>query len=61
MVSRRDVGEKGTNRARVMDASLLYESPFTDLVPRPDGRFTSTEVDELVAVLRQVREAALAA
>jgi type I restriction enzyme R subunit len=46
----------------VMDAAQLYESPFTDLAPRgPDGLFTSTQVDELVAVLHQVKAAALAA
>jgi type I restriction enzyme R subunit len=46
----------------VMGAALLYESPFTDLTPRgPDGLFTSSQVDELLAVLNQVRAAALAA
>jgi len=45
-----------------MDASLLYESPFTDLTPHgPDGLFTSTQVDELMAVLAQVKSAAIAA
>ena len=46
----------------MMDASLLYESPFTDLTPHgPDGLFTSTQVDELMAVLARVKSAALAA
>ena len=46
----------------VMGASLLYESPFTDVTPRgPDGLFTPTQLDELLAVLDRVREAALAA
>jgi type I restriction enzyme, R subunit len=46
----------------VMDAALLYESPFTDLTPQgPDGLFTSPQVDELVAVLARVRSTALAA
>ena len=46
----------------VMGASLLYESPFTDLTPRgPDGLFTSVQVDQLLAVLDQVRSAAVAA
>ena len=46
----------------VMSAALLYESPFTDLSPRgPDGLFTSDEVDALVAVLDNVRAAAVAA
>ncbi len=46
----------------VMEAALLYESPFTDFTPRgPDGLFTSTQVDELVAVLAAVKATALAA
>ena len=46
----------------VMDAALLYESPFTDLTPQgPDGLFTSPQVDELFAALERVRSTALAA
>jgi type I restriction enzyme R subunit len=46
----------------IVSAALLYESPFTDLSPHgPDGLFTSDEVDDLVAVLDDVRAAAVAA
>ncbi len=46
----------------VMDAALLYESPFTDLTLRgPDGLFSSTQVDELVAVLATIKATAVAA
>ena len=46
----------------VMDAALLYESPFTDLTPRgPDGLFSSKEVDELITVLTTVNATAVAA
>lgn len=43
-----------------MEASLLYESPFTDLTPLgPDGLFTSAQVDELIAALEQITATAL--
>jgi type I restriction enzyme, R subunit len=46
----------------VMDAALLYTSPFTDLTPQgPDAIFTSAQVNELIAVLDQVHATALAA
>ena len=46
----------------LMEAAMLYESPFTDLTPRgPDELFSSWQIDELVAVLDQVRRTATAA
>jgi len=46
----------------IMDAALLYESPFTDVIPQgPEGLFSPGEVDELVAVLDKVKAATRAA
>jgi len=46
----------------VIDAALLYQSPFTDVTPRgPDGLFSSSQVDELLAVPEGVRRTASAA
>ena len=45
----------------IMDPSALYESPFTDISPRgPEGVFPSQQVDELVTILKQIRETAAA-
>ncbi|MFM7406261.1 MAG: DEAD/DEAH box helicase family protein, partial [Cuspidothrix sp.] len=45
----------------VMDAALLYDSPFTDITPQgPDGLFTSAQVDELIACLEEVYQKAIA-
>jgi type I restriction enzyme R subunit len=45
----------------VMDASVLYESPFTDISPRgPEDVFSIAAVGQLVAVLDEIRERAAA-
>jgi type I restriction enzyme, R subunit len=46
----------------MLDAAVLYESPFTDITPQgPDGIFTPPQVAELVKILHEVQEAAIAA
>jgi type I restriction enzyme R subunit len=46
----------------VMEAARLYESPFTDLTPHgPDGLFSPSQVDALLAALSSVRANAVAA
>lgn len=45
----------------VMEAARLYESPFTDVSPRgPEGVFSSKQVDQLVTVLSDIRQRAVA-
>ena len=46
----------------VMEAAILYESPFTDRAPHgPNGLFSATQVEALVAALASVRATAVAA
>lgn len=46
----------------VMEAKLLYESPFTDLTPAgPEGLFNAAQVDELFSALAKVKASAEAA
>lgn len=46
----------------IMDAVLLYQSPFTDITPRgPEGLFSNSQVEELLATLDRVRQTATAA
>ncbi|SCE88739.1 type I restriction enzyme, R subunit [Micromonospora viridifaciens] len=43
----------------VMDAGLLYESPFTDIAPQgPDGLFAEADIKRMVAILDSVRATA---
>jgi type I restriction enzyme R subunit len=45
-----------------VEPARLYESPFTDITPhRPEGLFTSAQVDALVASLEAIRATAVAA
>jgi type I restriction enzyme R subunit len=46
----------------VVEPSRLYESPFTDLTPRrPEGLFSSAQLNELMHTLETVRTTAMAA
>jgi type I restriction enzyme, R subunit len=45
----------------VMEASVLYESPFTDISPRgPEDVFSIGQVEQLVKTLTEIRERAAA-
>jgi type I restriction enzyme R subunit len=44
-----------------MDPARFYESPFADINARgPEGVFTEPQVDELVTVLKEIRQTAAA-
>ncbi|MCR9293906.1 MAG: DEAD/DEAH box helicase family protein [bacterium] len=46
----------------IVDVSLLYESPFTDIAPQgPDAIFTSEQVDRIMQLLDDIRATATAA
>jgi type I restriction enzyme R subunit len=43
----------------IMSPERLYESPFTDVSPKgPEGLFSSSQVDELIALLTNIRKSA---
>jgi len=45
----------------VMDAAWLYESPFTDISQQgPEALFTAVRVTEMIQVLDEIRERAVA-
>ena len=46
----------------IVDVSLLYESPFTDVSPQgPDALFATDQIDKIIMLLNQIRSTALAA
>jgi len=46
----------------IVEPTRLYESPFVDLAPQgPEGIFTGAQVDQLIAILRAVKDSARAA
>jgi type I restriction enzyme R subunit len=46
----------------VVDVSLLYESPFTDVSPQgPDAIFSAEQIDRIMGLLDRIRETAVAA
>ncbi|MGB7329459.1 MAG: DEAD/DEAH box helicase family protein [Rubripirellula sp.] len=46
----------------IVDVSLLYESPFTDISPQgPDALFTAEQIEKIMALLDDIRSTAIAA
>jgi type I restriction enzyme, R subunit len=46
----------------VIEAAMLYESPFTDLTPRgPDDLFSWAQIEELLSILETARRCATSA
>ncbi len=46
----------------IVDVSLLYESPFTDIAPQgPDAIFTSDQIEKIIGLLDDIRATAIAA
>jgi len=46
----------------IVDVSLLYESPFTDVAPQgPDAIFTASQIDRIQRLLEDIRATAIAA
>jgi type I restriction enzyme R subunit len=46
----------------IIEPGLLYQSPFTDIAPRgPDEIFSSNNVTQLIDIINEVRETAIAA
>lgn len=46
----------------IVDVSLLYESPFTDVSPQgPDALFSAEQIDKIMGLLDDIRSTAIAA
>ena len=46
----------------IIEPGLLYQSPFTDISPRgPEDIFSSNNVTQLIDIINEVRETAIAA
>lgn len=46
----------------IVDVSLLYESPFTDVAPQgPDAIFSADQVDKIMGLLEKIKATAIAA